>query len=151
MHEIFGLHSGTDYRTRPNFPNTNQLTIQTILDRIMSFAVVIMNSTPSWSIRLASSGHTDDQAQSDDWPAVFLTPAGHRPIFGRPQCISLQTTCLLATSLIFPTQHWLNRLTPVSRPSVTFCPTPWPQPVSLNHSCKSSSVMLQNSSFLMAA
>ena len=23
LHEIFGLHSGTDYQTRPNFPNTN--------------------------------------------------------------------------------------------------------------------------------
>ena len=47
------------------------------LDRTMSFAVVLMNSTPSWSIRLASSSRMDDRAQSDDQPAIFLLPLAH--------------------------------------------------------------------------
>ena len=47
------------------------------LDKAMSFAVILMNSAPSWSVQLTSSGHTDNQARTDNRPAVFLPPLAH--------------------------------------------------------------------------
>ena len=118
------------------------------LDRTMSFAVVLMNSAPSWSIRLTllAARMTELEQMTDQ---LFSYP--RQLIFWRPRLISSLTTRLQAMSLIFPIHHWPNLLMPISRPSATFYPTPCPRPVSLIHSYKSSSVTLQNSSFLMAA